>query len=57
MLIFMIELIIEFIYILLKLMWHQSQVIPKGKNISQNTLDLNLMSNSMDMLGSLTLNN
>ena len=58
MLIFMIELITEFIYVLQELIWHQSQIIPKGKKkFSQNTLDLNLMSNSMDMLGSLTLNN
>ena len=59
MLIFMIELITEFIYVLLKLMWHQSKSFQKGKEkkFSQNTLDLNLMSNSMDMLGSLTLTN
>ena len=50
----MIELITEFIYVLLKLMWHQSKFFQKGRkqNFSQNTLDLNLMSNSMDMLGS-----
>ena len=33
MLIFMIELIIEFIYGLLKLMWHQSRSFQKKKNI------------------------
>ena len=32
MLIFMIELITEFIYILLKLMWHQSKSFQKRKN-------------------------
>ena len=58
MLIFMIELITEFIYVLHELMWHQSKLFQKEKKkFSQNTLDLNLMSNSMDMLGSLTLNN
>ena len=57
MLIFMIELITEFIYVLHELMWHQSKLFQKEKKIFQNTLDLNLMSNSMDMLGSLTLNN
>ena len=31
MLIFMIELITEFIYVLLKLMWHQSKSFQKGK--------------------------
>ena len=39
MLIFIIELITEFIYVLHKLMWHQSKIIQKGN--SQNTLDLN----------------
>ena len=46
----MIELITEFIYVLLKLMWHQSKSFQKKD--SQNTLDLNSMPNSMDMLGS-----
>ena len=27
----MIELITEFIYVLLKSMWHQSKYLPKGK--------------------------
>ena len=57
MLIFMIELITEFIYVSHEIMWHQSKSFQKEKIFSQNTLDLNLMSNSMDMLGSLALNN
>ena len=32
MLIFMIELITEFIYVLLKLMWHQSKSFQKREN-------------------------
>ena len=42
MLIFIIELITEFIYVLHKLMWYQSKSVQNNsKGNSQNTLDLN----------------